>query len=153
VADRIHPALPLVVPARFRFREVRQIAPGFPIRGESWLDKQGGNTALVTIDTLDEWGGGTWLHLSVASLDRDPRWADIVAAKEALLGVDAVAVQLLPPRRFWLNYHRHCHHLFVRVDSETVPRPLYDQQGCDGSWPEDGVFPPRGSLVKETQHG
>jgi len=89
--------------------------------------------AIVTLDLMDEWQAGTWLHVSISRPTRLPTWGDLVLAREELGYADRAFVQLLPPRSHWLNVAGYVLHLFHRVDSETVPRVLWDQAGCDGS--------------------
>lgn len=88
--------------------------------------------AIVTIDLLDAWGSGTWLHVSVSRERVLPTWSDLVRAREALGYGDRLFVQLLPPRSHWLNYAGHVLHLWHRLDAATVPTPLWDQVGADG---------------------
>lgn len=90
--------------------------------------------ALVSVDLYDAHTAtaGHWLHVSVSRPNRLPTWADLVLAKEEL-GYDLVFVQLLPPRSAWLNVHSYCLHLFSRLDAETLPRVVWDQEGADGA--------------------
>lgn len=91
--------------------------------------------AMVTVDLYEkgEPGAGQWLHLSVTRQRRMPSWEDLVCAREELGYKDFVFIQLLPPTKHWLNVHAFCLHLFTRLDTETVPRILWDQEGCDGT--------------------
>lgn len=88
--------------------------------------------AMVTVDLLDRWGGGYWLHVSVSRGRRLPTWGDLVRARDALGFKERIFVQLIPPASAWLNVHDHCLHLFHRLDEETVPRMLWDQEGATG---------------------
>lgn len=89
--------------------------------------------AIITLDLMDAWNAGTWLHLSVSRPTRLPTWGDLVIAREELGYTDRAFVQLLPPKSHWLNIAGHVLHLFHRIDAETVPRMLWDQEGCDGT--------------------
>lgn len=89
--------------------------------------------ALVSVDLYDCAGGGHWLHLSVSRANRLPTWADLVLVREELGYEDLSFVQLLPPRRAWINVHSYCLHLMCRLDSDTVPVVLWDQEGADGA--------------------
>lgn len=89
--------------------------------------------AIVTVDLLDKWGGGYWLHVSVSRERRLPTWGDLVRARDALGFKERCFVQLVPPASAWLNVADHCLHLLHRIDQDTVPRGLWDQEGADGS--------------------
>lgn len=91
--------------------------------------------ALVSIDLYDahESRAGHWLHISVSRRNRLPTWGDLVLVRDELGYGDRCFVQLLPPRRAWLNIHSYCLHLVHRLDAPTVPEILWDQEGADGS--------------------
>lgn len=89
--------------------------------------------ALLSVDLLDGAGGGHWLHLSVSRANRLPTWADLVLVRDELGFGERVFVQLLPPRRAWLNFHSYVLHLMHRLDGPTVPEVLWNQEGCDGA--------------------
>jgi hypothetical protein len=103
--------------------------------------------AIVTLDLMDEWQAGTWLHVSVSRSNRLPTWADLVLTREEMGYADRPFVQLLPPKSHWLNMAGFCLHLFHRVDAETVPRILWDQEGCDGTaYRKPGTLDGRGQV-------
>lgn len=96
-------------------------------------DKRAPIRAIATVDLMDRWNAGAWLHLSVSRPNRLPTWGDLVVAREELGYGARVFVQLLPPVTHWLNVGGFVLHLFHRIDGDTVPQPLWDQEGCDGS--------------------
>lgn len=90
-------------------------------------------TCLVSVDLMDAWDSGHWLHLSIARRKTMPSWADLCHARDEFGYGDRLFVQLMPAQTAWLNLHNYCLHLFHRLDAETVPRLLWDQEGATGS--------------------
>lgn len=93
--------------------------------------------AMLTVDLFDgvespHVEAGHWLHLSVSRRSCLPNWADLVLVRDEFGFADRMFVQLLPPASAWLNVHSYVLHLFHRLDAETCPRVLWDQEGCDG---------------------
>ncbi|MCU0913004.1 MAG: hypothetical protein MUC88_00400 [Planctomycetes bacterium] len=76
--------------------------------------------AVILSEALER-DGNRWRHVSVSARGRLPTWDELVAVKEIFLGTDSCAVQVLPPRREWVNHHPNVLHLFVRVDQRAVP--------------------------------
>lgn len=87
-----------------------------------------GNTAGVVIlepeihddDPQGGAGGIDWWHLSVSRTTRLPTWDELVQAKECFLGVNARAMQIIPPRSEYVNIDPHVLHLFARIDGKRV---------------------------------
>lgn len=65
-----------------------------------------------------ELDGQRWLHVSIASPRRMPTWDELVEVKEALIGTDREAYQVLPPRSRWVNIHPNCLHLFALAEGD-----------------------------------
>ena len=78
-----------------------------------------GLEALLTAAPQDD--GRRWLHFSLVHRQRVPTWSELVAAKEALLGPETKAIQVLAPRSQWVNIHQNCLHLFVCLDEDPLP--------------------------------
>ncbi len=97
--------------------------------------RKGKLSVIVTVDDYETSapGAGVWAHASVARSDRDPTWAEIKLVRDAVFGAESVVAQVLAPASKWLNVHEHCFHLWMRIDAPTLPSPLYDQMGADGS--------------------
>jgi hypothetical protein len=103
---------------------------------------------LLSVDDFEHFqpGAGVWAHASLSRPDRDPSWAEIKEVRDIVFGRDRCVIQVLAPAQYWLNFHEHCFHLLMRLDAETVPRLLYDQEGCDGkAYGERAPFPIRES--------
>lgn len=60
--------------------------------------------------------GKRWLHFSMSSKGRCPTWEELVEAKEAFLGTETKAIQVIPPRSEYVNIHPHVLHLWVEVN-------------------------------------
>lgn len=62
-----------------------------------------------------------WLHVSVSRRDRNPSWEDLKEVKDAFIGPDKVAVQVLPRAKDYINIHEFCFHLWHCLDRDVVP--------------------------------
>lgn len=110
-------------------------------------EKRNALRAIVTLDLMDEWDAGSWLHLSVSRPLRLPTWSDLVIAREELGFADRIFVQLLPPRAYWLNIAGYVLHLLHRVDADTVPPMLWQTEGADGAgYRKPGTLDGRGQV-------
>ena len=76
---------------------------------------------LLAILTAAIHAEDTWIHLSVSHRVAVPCWDDLVFAKETLLGEHVRAIQVLPPRREWVNICERCLHLWVNLSREVLP--------------------------------
>ena len=62
-----------------------------------------------------------WLHFSMTSGVAVPSWDQLVRAKEAILGSESKAIQVIAPRSEWVNIHGKCLHLFLCLDGDGLP--------------------------------
>jgi hypothetical protein len=65
--------------------------------------------------------GRRWLHFSCAGQSQVPTWEQFVRTKEAFLGPETKAIQVLAPRSQWVSIHPHCLHLWVCLDGDPLP--------------------------------
>ncbi|GIW55015.1 MAG: hypothetical protein KatS3mg082_1419 [Nitrospiraceae bacterium] len=76
-----------------------------------------------------EQDGRRWIHLSVSRKDRLPSWDDLVRVRDAFLGPEVEAYQVIPPRS------RSCEHLSDGATSSgpawTGPRSPTSREGRD----------------------
>lgn len=79
------------------------------------------NGFTVFISCCIERDGKHWVHLSVSRRDRIPNWEELVKIKEIFLGKEAEAIQVLPPRSKWVNFHPNCLHLYQCLDHNPIP--------------------------------
>lgn len=87
------------------------------------------NGLAAIVSGAREADGRRWLHLSLSRKDRLPTWDDLRAAKEAFLG-DRYAVQVLPPRRLYVNINPRVLHLFALADpADPWPLPEFSLGG------------------------
>lgn len=78
--------------------------------------------------TIDNYGpGGVWLHLSASCRNRIPQWEELKETKELFMG-DRLAIQVLPPKAYYINRNEHVLHLFSRLDGESIPMELWKQE-------------------------
>lgn len=75
----------------------------------------------IVMSAAWELDGRRWLHLSMSHPNRLPTWSELVQAKEAFMGKDSRAVQILPPRSEWVNIHAYTLHMFVCLDGDPLP--------------------------------
>jgi hypothetical protein len=80
-----------------------------------YFHKPTGMRAMLSCDTCtdDRNHDSRWLHLSVSMQDRIPNWFELKAAKDAFIGRDHEAIQVLPKDRDFINCHPNCLHLWI----------------------------------------
>lgn len=77
---------------------------------------------MVIVSDAVALDGRRWRHLSLSRRDRAmPTWEQLVEVKEAFLGPEAVALQVLAPRSEWVNIHPTCLHLWECLDGRVTP--------------------------------
>lgn len=71
---------------------------------------------------------GIWLHVSLSRMERLPNWREVREVKDLFIGRDRCAIHMLPPEAHYVNLHQFTFHLFTRLDGDTVPPRLYEDQ-------------------------
>lgn len=118
--------------ADFSVALIRQIVRPVDPR---WVERRGPLPGLVEYQNRTEHltvilsaapqaDGHIWLHFSISRTQVTevlPSWDQLVRAKEALLGADTKAIQVLPPRKQWVNIHPGVLHLWVCLDADPLP--------------------------------
>ena len=66
-------------------------------------------TVIVTIDPLED--GNSW-HMSISHKDRSPTYEELKLARYTFIPDEVVMAQLFPPKKDFVNFDPHCHHLF-----------------------------------------
>lgn len=96
-----------------------------PPRGWRVIQPWGNGLALtrgdlrVLIDCSEKADGKCWLHVSVSRVDRTPTHEEMASVKAAFLG-DRYAYSVWPPSDKYVNIHKHCLHLWARLDGAPV---------------------------------
>ena len=62
---------------------------------------------------------GRW-HMSISCSDRHPTWEEIKQARYDLLPDDIFMVQILPPKKYFVNVHPHTFHLWELREPELI---------------------------------
>jgi hypothetical protein len=75
----------------------------------------------LIVTACREADGHLWVHLSVAGRDRLPTWPELVAVRDWIVGAEAKAIQVVPPRSEYVNLHPFCLHLWVCLDGDPLP--------------------------------
>ncbi len=104
-------ALPSPVPKGWIL--VRRLGDG------AWYKGNTGLAACLTVAHEDD--GKRWIHLSISRANKLPSWEELVAARDAFLGPETLAVQVLAPKSRHVNIHPFCLHLWVCMDGAPVP--------------------------------
>lgn len=86
--------------------------------GRSYMNANG---LLVFASASVELDGKRWLHVSVSRRSRLPSWEDLRAVKDAFIGRDRTALQVLPPAAKHVNIHAYCLHLWSCLDGDPTP--------------------------------
>jgi len=113
----------LILPAPAGYREVR--APGgWPQRAYRRMDG-----LVVIVSANVERDGRTWLHVSLSRASKLPSWSDLRAVKNAFIGPEKMAVQVLPREAEYVNLHPFTLHLWHCQDTDPVPDFRVDAPG------------------------
>ena len=67
------------------------------------------------------WGGG-WDHVSVSYSNKTPTWDEMAEIKNMFFKPDELCIQYHPPEHEYVNFHKHCLHIW-RPQWENVPSP------------------------------
>jgi hypothetical protein len=103
--------------------EIRVVDPHWkagpvPLRGmRAWVNTAERLTVLLSVGAH---GGRRWLHFSICGPTL-PTWRQLVAAKEAILGRETKAIQVLAPRSQWVNINPNVLHLWSCLDGDPLP--------------------------------
>jgi hypothetical protein len=73
---------------------------------------------LITVGRHE---GKRWIHFSIAHPSRIPHFEELRRYKDAFLGVERKAIQVLPPKSEYVNIHPYCLHLFSCLDGDGLP--------------------------------
>lgn len=76
---------------------------------------------VVIVSAAVELDGLRWLHMSCSRADKLPSWLDLRSVKDLFVGVDKVAIQVLPKQEEFVNIHPRVLHLFSCLDDFSLP--------------------------------
>lgn len=84
-------------------------------------------TVFVVQEPVDHAGGSDlrW-HMSISHPFRHPTWDEIGRARDLLLPDDVFLMMPHPPRKYWLNRHPHCFHLWEFKDQNLIDQFAYE---------------------------
>jgi hypothetical protein len=82
--------------------------------GKAYMNVLSGLRVIISLDTME--GGETWWHVSLSYPDKLPSWEDVKSVKDAFIGEDREAFQLLPRQEEYVNLHQYCLHLWAREE-------------------------------------
>lgn len=80
-----------------------------------------GDGLRVIFSATTEADGKRWIHVSCSRPTRLPSWTDLKNVKDVFVGGDRLAVQVLPRRQDYVNYHPYVLHLWSCLDGDPVP--------------------------------
>jgi len=66
--------------------------------------------------------GEGWEHVSVSTSTRCPDWEEMCMIKDLFWGENDCVIQYHPPRKNYVNCHKHCLHLW-RPSKKKIPLP------------------------------
>ena len=78
------------------------------------------NGVVVIISGQIE-SGKRWLHVSLSRKGRMPEYSDISLVKKVFIGEDLKAIMVFPERKYYVNIHRFCLHLWACLDGDGLP--------------------------------
>ena len=65
--------------------------------------------------------GKRWLHVSLSRRHSMPDYDDIAMVKRAFIGDDKKAIMVFPERKYHVNLHNFCFHLWCCLDGDGLP--------------------------------
>lgn len=80
-----------------------------------------GDSLSVIVSGSTEADGRRWAHVSLSRPSRLPSWDDVREVKDAFIGRDRKAIQVLPPEAEYVNIHPHVLHLWCCLDGDGLP--------------------------------
>lgn len=83
--------------------------------------KKIGDDVAVLVSESVEADDRIWLHVSVSRPTRLPSWSDLRRVKDAFIGKDRKAIQVLPAQSEYVNIHPHVLHLFACLEGDPLP--------------------------------
>lgn len=83
----------------------------------------GGAHVIASVALHD---GETWAHLSLSLKSGLPRWPDLVAVRDALLGPEVEAYQVAAPASRYVNIHPGVLHLWANLDRPGGVLPRFE---------------------------
>jgi hypothetical protein len=107
--------LPTVLPPSWRVVERR-------LDGLKYVQAFTGLSLIISGELHDS---RRWIHLSLAHKDRMPTWTELVDIKEIFIGRDDTSIQVIPPRKQYVNIHPFCLHLFTCIEGNVLPDFTY----------------------------
>jgi hypothetical protein len=106
------------------WREIEAGVPGLVARAFS---SAFGVRVLVSVENRGN-ATGVWLHVSLSRASKLRSWDDVREVKDTFIGRDRCAIHMVPPEKHYVNVHPYTLHLFSRLDADTVPPRLYEDQ-------------------------
>jgi hypothetical protein len=79
------------------------------------------DTLMVVWSARKEADGRRWVHVSLSRPSRLPSWEDVRKVKDAFIGRERKALQILPPQAEYVNIHNHVLHLWHCLDGDGLP--------------------------------
>jgi len=114
------------IPATWRVRRDIPLLPG----SVCWEWRSSGSRVVRVIVSVDDCElEGIWLHSSASAQHKGrvvlPTWEELSMVKAAV-HEDRLAIQILPPRREYVNLTEALH-LWERLDAPTIPAAVVHQ--------------------------
>jgi hypothetical protein len=76
----------------------------------------------VAVIMSGSWENGEkWLHVSLSRKWKMPSYGDIALVKRVFIGDDKKAIMVFPERKYHVNIHNFCLHLWHCVDGDGLP--------------------------------
>jgi hypothetical protein len=66
--------------------------------------------------------GKRWLHVSLSRKHRMPTYEDIALVKRAFIGDGLKAIMIFPERKYHVNLHSFCLHLWACLEDDQLPK-------------------------------
>jgi len=88
---------------------------GLPVTDGTTSWRKGNLMVLYSPKEETDLGGGYWKHLSISHHRRYPYWDEILDARYNFFNEDETVIQIMPPKREYVNLHPYCFHLWAKL--------------------------------------
>lgn len=104
------------------------IAPAMGAEAGEYMKAWTFNGLFIIASTGEYDDGKEWLHISVSRKSRLPTYEEITRIKRDFIGDDKKAISVLPEKKYHVNIHEYCLHLFYSAEN---PLPEFSSgKGC-----------------------
>ena len=103
-----------------------ELIPGLPVTEDTTSWRKGHLKVLYSpteLHTETDLGGGYWKHVSISHPRRYPFWDEIIDARYSFFNENDTVIQIMPPKKEYVNFHPNCFHLWSPIRAIVKENP------------------------------